>query len=173
MIDDSVTTFKTERTQYHRLVQSQSIGIHKVNATDRIVGGTAAQANSSYVFSVGTGLCACTLIWPDYVCSMLVADEAMRGVMYNTHTLPVDPLGPCIFQLTHSSRHLARLIAQHRFNGSSLNRIFFYGVDLGRTKIDGTTSIMIAVDSEHPNPLYSTYTMTRSAVCLPQRLGHT
>ena len=63
LMDDNTATVDTDRTLQHRLLQSPK----KLDVTDRIVGGTAAQANPSYVFSAGTTLCGGTLIAPEYV----------------------------------------------------------------------------------------------------------
>lgn len=63
LIDDNLAIVDTDRTPYHRLLQSQK----KLDVTDRIVGGTTAQANPSYVFTAGTILCGGTLIAPEYV----------------------------------------------------------------------------------------------------------
>ena len=71
-IDGSMAIVDTDRAQHHRLLQSQNNGNIELDVTPRIVGGTTAQANPSYAFTAGAGLCGSTLIWPEYVCLILV-----------------------------------------------------------------------------------------------------
>lgn len=71
------------------------------------------------------------------------------------YSLPFEPLMSVRFPLdsptspTRNYSHSIVLTAAH------CKGAFLAGVEIGGNKVDGTTSTMIAVDSEHPNPLYS------------------